>query len=321
MEKYCVLALFDGISSGRLALQRANIPVSQYFASEIDKNAIKVSKNNWPEIIQLGDVRNVRGADLPKIDILLAGSPCQGFSFAGKQLNFDDPRSQLFFEFVRILKEVKPKYFLLENVRMKKEFADKISEELGVGYIEINSSKVSAQNRLRYYWHNIPCVTQPEDKGIMLVDIIDQDYDGIWVWPRGTNPGGIQDYNGKSPSITTSSWQYNFLVYKDGKKEPRFSKSGIKMVGHINKISQTCRIYADEGKSPALSASGRYPGSINGFLYSEGKVRKFTINEAELLQTLPPNYTTGISDNQRFKCCGNGWTIDVIAHILKYIPH
>jgi len=168
-----VLSLFDGISAGQVALQRLGIKVDNYYASEIDKYAIKVTQKNFPNTIQIGDVTKVKGSDLPVIDLLIGGSPCQGFSFAGKQLAFDDPRSKLFFEYVRLLKECNPRYFLLENVKMKKEFQDVISEYLGVQPIEINSALVSAQNRKRLYWTNIPNITQPEDKGILLRDIIE----------------------------------------------------------------------------------------------------------------------------------------------------
>ena len=172
-----ILSLFDGMSCGRLALDRLGIKVDKYYASEIDKYAIQVSSANYPDIIQIGDVCDVKGEDYPDIDLVLAGSPCQGFSFAGNQLAFDDPRSALFFEFVRILKEVKPKYFLLENVKMKKEFLDVISEQVGVEPILINSALVSAQNRLRYYWTNIPGVEQPEDRGMVLKDILETEPD------------------------------------------------------------------------------------------------------------------------------------------------
>ena len=168
-----VLSLFDGMSCGRIALDRLGIPVDKYYASEIDKYAIQVSEANYPDIIRLGDVCDVKAEDLPKIDLLIAGSPCQGFSFAGKQLAFDDPRSALFFEFVRLLKECKPKYFLLENVRMKKEFLDIISEQVGCEPIFINSALVSAQNRQRYYWTNILGIEQPEQRGIVLRDILE----------------------------------------------------------------------------------------------------------------------------------------------------
>jgi len=169
-----VLSLFDGMSCGQIALNRAGISYGKYYASEIDKHAIKVTQHNYPDTIQIGSVTEIKGTDLPQIDLLIGGSPCQGFSFAGKGLNFDDPRSKLFFEFVRILKETKPKYFLLENVKMKQEFQDIISEQLGVKPILINSSLVSAQNRERLYWTNIPLQGLPNDKGLFLKDIIEK---------------------------------------------------------------------------------------------------------------------------------------------------
>ena len=168
-----VLSLFDGMSCGRIALNRLGINVDNYYASEIDKYAMTVSTANYPDIIQVGDVTELDTSTLPKIDLIMGGSPCQGFSFAGKQLAFDDPRSALFFEFVRCVKELKPKYFLLENVRMKKEYLDVISEYMGVEPIMINSALVSAHNRVRYYWTNIPGIEQPEQRGIVLRDILE----------------------------------------------------------------------------------------------------------------------------------------------------
>lgn len=173
MELMNILSLFDGISCGRVALNKANIKYKKYYASEIDKYAIKIAQKNYTNTIQIGDVLSVNGKDLPKIDLLIGGSPCQGFSFAGKQLNFNDPRSALFFEYVRILREVNPKYFLLENVKMKQEYQDVISDLLGVKPILINSNLVSAQNRKRLYWTNIPIKNLPEDKNIKLQDIIE----------------------------------------------------------------------------------------------------------------------------------------------------
>ena len=181
-----VLSLFDGMSCGRIALDRLGIPVEKYYASEIDKYAIQVSQANYPDIIQVGDICDLDPKDYMDVDLMLAGSPCQGFSFAGKQLAFDDPRSALFFEFIRLLKEIKPKYFLLENVRMKKEFLQVISEQVsdcypeipfGIEPIFINSSLLSAQSRQRYYWTNIPNIQQPEDKGIVLRDILETEVD------------------------------------------------------------------------------------------------------------------------------------------------
>lgn len=210
-----VLSLFDGISCGQIALERSGIKYDKYFASEIDKYAIQVTQKNYPNTIQLGDIREWEEWELPKIDLILAGSPCQGFSFSGKQLNFNDERSKLFFQFVNILKLYNPEYFLLENVRMKKEYENAISGILRVKPIKINSSLVSAQNRSRLYWTNIQGVIIPEDRNVLLREIIEEDYDGIWVYPRGYNKGGIQNYNQKSPFITTSSWQHNFFIYKN----------------------------------------------------------------------------------------------------------
>ena len=156
MKKINVLSLFDGMSCGQIALDKLGIPVNKYFASEIDKYAIQVAKRNYPDMIHLGDVKEIDPDELPKIDLLIGGSPCQGFSFGGKGLNFDDPRSKLFFEFDRLLKALKPKYFLLENVKMKKESEQVITDYLGVEPVEINSNLVSAQNRKRLYWTNIP---------------------------------------------------------------------------------------------------------------------------------------------------------------------
>lgn len=180
-----VLSLFDGISCGQIALERAGIPINNYFSSEIDKHAIKVTQHNYPSTIQLGDVLKVNASDLPKIDLLIGGSPCQGFSFAGKQLNFNDPRSALFFQYVRLLKECKPKYFFLENVKMKKEYQDIISYLLGVEPIEVNSALVSAQNRKRLYWTNIEGFITPEDRGIEINYISEDGLNYIGAAKRG----------------------------------------------------------------------------------------------------------------------------------------
>jgi len=168
-----VLSLFDGISCAQQALKELGVTDIIYYASEIDKYAISITQKNHPNTIQVGDVTTLQGKDYKNVDLLIGGSPCQGFSFAGKQLNFEDVRSKLFFKFVDILKEVKPKYFILENVNMKKEYQDIISKLLDVKPIMINASLVSAQNRKRLFWTNIVNVTQPKDKKILLKDIID----------------------------------------------------------------------------------------------------------------------------------------------------
>lgn len=285
MEKFTVLSLFDGISCGQVALNRAGIKYDQYFASEIDTNAIKVTQHNYPDTKQLGSVLNVYGKDLPKIGLLIAGSPCQGFSFCGKQLNFNDERSKLFFEFVRLLKETKPKYFLLENVRMKKEYQDVISEHLGVQPIVINSSLVSAQNRVRLYWSNIP-ISPCQDKGILIKDIIEQ------------KP--INEYE---------------FVHEGLSKNGRKCKSYLQCDGSgKGNRSQNYRSYFLDGKIGTLSFSAPHGAKI---LMEDGQIRKTTRIEHERLQTLPENYTSAIDLNKAKSAIGNGWTVDVIAHIFQ----
>lgn len=198
-----VLSLFDGMSCGRVALERAGIPVEEYYASEIDKYAMQVSAKNWPDIIQLGDCTKIDFSQYAgKIDLVIGGSPCQGFSFAGKQLNFDDPRSKLFFEFVRAVREIKPKYFLLENVKMKQEFQDVISEHLGVKPFEINSALVSAQNRRRLYWTNIPVNKMPEDRHIMLKDIVHEYVDNKYIMTEKNIIHCQREFGSKAQDIT-----------------------------------------------------------------------------------------------------------------------
>lgn len=280
-----VLSLFDGMSCGQLALNRLGVKVDKYFASEIDSYAMEIARKNFPDMVHVGDVTKVRGEDLPPIDLLLGGSPCQGFSFAGKQLNFDDPRSKLFFEFVRLLNEIKPKYFLLENVNMKQEYQDVISEHLGVKPIRLNSSLVSAQNRVRLYWTNIPVNSLPDDKGILLKDILEYETENEYKEPYvklNGNVTGCVGYVGNSPK-------------------------------------QATRIYSIDNKSQCLTALGGGQGGKTGlYQIPESKVyRKLTPTECERLQTVPDGYTEGVSNNQRYKMLGNGWTVDVIVHLLK----
>jgi len=299
-----VKSVFDGMACGLVALKRAGIKVSRYQASEIDKYAIKVAKKNHPEIEHEGDVREVKGSK--DVDLLIGGSPCQGFSFAGKQLNFEDPRSKLFFEFVRIKEECWPGIkFLLENVKMKKECQDVISEILGVEPIEINSSLVSAQNRCRLYWTNINGVEQPKDKGIMLKDII-QD--------------GFVDRD-KSFCIDANYFKGGNLksYFEKHRRQLVFSNNQMCHIGNadIKGNDSIKRVYHIEGKSPTLTTMGgghREPKILNpdGLTW-----RKLTPLECERLQTLPDSYTEGVSNTQRYKMLGNGWTVDVIAHIFK----
>ena len=298
-----VLSLFDGMSCARIALDRANIPVTNYYASEIDKYAIKVSQANYPDIIQLGDVQDISFKE-GDIDLLIGGSPCQGFSFAGKQLNFEDPRSKLFFEYVRILEESKPKYFLLENVIMKQESQDIITEMLGVEPVMINSSLVSAQNRKRLYWTNIPEITKPEDKDLVLRDIIED---------------GFVDRD-KSHCLDANYFKGGNLksYFEKHRRQLVFSKDGLCHVGDadINGNETIKRVYHPSGKAPTLTTMGGGHREPKVSL-SEKKYRKLTCLECERLQTVPDNYTAHVSNTQRYKMLGNGFTVDVIAHILK----
>jgi len=298
-----VLSLFDGMSCGQIALKQLGIKVDKYYASEIDKYAIQIAQKNFPNTIHIGDVTKVLAKDLPKIDLLLGGSPCQGFSFAGKQLNFNDSRSKLFFEFVRLLKELKPKYFLLENVRMKQEYQDVISEHLGVKPIMINSSLLSAQNRNRLYWTNIPNITQPKDKEIVLKDILEN---GIATDEMTTNK--------KSFCLTA---RYQGAVAWNSIERRQRTMVQVGMANDINGHDILKRIYSDEGKSPTLNAHGGGNTEPKVALGQELHYRKLTPLECERLQTVPDGYTDGVSNTQRYKMIGNGWTVEVIKHILN----
>lgn len=269
-----ILSLFDGISCGQIALSRAGIPVESYFSSEIDKDAIKVTQCNYPNTIQLGDVLNIDVKQLPKVDILIGGSPCQGFSRAGKQLNFMDDRSKLFFEFVRTLNQLKPKYFLFENVRMSDECQFVINDNLGVFPVEINSSLVSAQSRVRLYWTNIPNIKTLIDKNINLDDVIDKGYDNYRV-----------------PKNWQSRVPMSFPKYCDP-----YNKSVL-----INK-SNTLRTNVNNG---------------NMWIKVSDGYRNLNVNETEKLQTIPINYTSVVSENKAKRLISNGWTVDVISHILS----
>ena len=332
-----VLSLFDGISAGRVALERAGIVVNKYYASEVDTHAIKVSNKNYPDIIQLGDVTKWREWDIDwsSIDLVIGGSPCQGFSFAGKQLNFDDPRSALFFVFVDICHRVadeNPKMrFLLENVRMKKEFQDVITQQMGINPIAINSSLVSAQNRYRLYWTNIPNITEPNDRGILLRDIILDDVDDKYYlsaeaidymsrlrngkerWEYHKNP-----IDGKAACLTANMHKgvpYGVMRITGAAQRGRYLVDGKRAdhtVDSMSGITQQRIEFRDDGKSNCLTSVQKDSlVAINKF------ARKLTPIECERLQTFPDNYTEGISNSQRYKALGNSWTVDVIAHIFK----
>lgn len=336
MRKLNVLSLFDGISAGKIALERAGIEVNNYYASEVDKYAIQISQNNYPNIIQLGDVTkwNEWDIDWSSIDLVIGGSPCQGFSFAGKQLNFNDDRSKLFFEFVNIVNKVKENNadmnFFLENVRMKKEYQDVISEYMGVEPVMINSSLVSAQNRVRLYWTNIDNVTQPEDKCIVLKDIILDDVEEKYYltaeavdymsrlrngkprWEYHKNP-----IDGKSACLTANMYKgvpYGVLRIPEATKKGYVELNENEGIDLTHFKSKTRRGRLMKDKSNCIT--------VNGFDYCwyDGYIcRKLTPLECERLQTFPDKYTEGVSNSQRYKALGNSWTVDVIAHIFKEI--
>ena len=307
MKGINVLSLFDGMSCAMLALEKLGIPVKNYYASEIDKFAIKVSKKNYPNIIQLGDVTNWREWELPGIDLIIGGSPCQGFSNAGKRLNFDDPRSKLFFEFVDIVNHYNPKYFLLENVRMKEEHRQVITDYMKVEPIMINSALVSAQNRVRYYWTNIPAVKQPKDKGIILNDIVEVDA----IADRDKSFCITQNYwKGSNLDIYTKRKRNQIVFVKGAALRNQVTKRGIEAQMNIRKDSKSNCVVP--------SWAHKLNGSVEYDEDNKPKFRKLTPIECERLQTVPDNYTDSVSNTQRYKMLGNGFTVDVIAHILSY---
>ena len=295
-----VLSLFEGVSCGRVALERAGIEVTSYHASEIDESAIAISSRHYPDIVQLGDVCDHKGWELPNIDLLLAGSPCQGFSFNGKRLALDDPRSRLFWEFVAVLERVKPRWFLLENVRMEAKHAAVITEALGVQPRIINSSLVSAQSRVRYYWTNIPFKT-PEDKGIRLADVLDAPVECAGALAK------LDKGNKTMARYATDDTTARFLVKKEGS---------------VSRWRAWDRICETRTKSNTLLTAGQSlanTGATNiAYFTPTGHValRPISITEAERLQTLEPGYTEGVTMTNRHKAIGNGWTVDVVAHIF-----
>jgi DNA-cytosine methyltransferase len=254
-----VLSLFDGMSCGRIALERLGIQVDNYYASEIDKYAIQVSQANYPDIIQVGNVTELDTSTLPKIDLIMGGSPCQGFSFAGKQLAFNDPRSALFFEFVRCVEELKPKYFLLENVRMKKEYLDVISEYMGVEPIMINSALVSAQNRVRYYWTNIPGIEQPEQRGIVLRDILETNASNEYL--AGENLQ--KNYKGGNQLNPNYKSQANTIHNTEGKSGTICAGTHGYANGYVKDTERNQRHYRNDDEKSLCMTATMYKGAGN----------------------------------------------------------
>lgn len=392
-----ILSLFDGMSCAQIALNKAGVKYDRYLASEIDKHAITVTQANYPNTEQLGDICKIDPYELPIIDILFAGSPCQGFSFAGKQLNFDDPRSSLFFEFERIMNVLKQRnpnlIVVFENVPMDKKSENVITKSVGVLPIMINSARVSAQNRKRLYWTNIMTeqiglfgdlqtqIPQPKDKKILLRDILENEVDEKYIltdkavkYMNGF--ARIEKYadnecNDKAGAITAGYAKgipYNTLFKRlnSNKNYTQFDVNGKRIdhkIGSQANITKQELEARDDGKTNTLTTVQKdnivlvreatkkgYAEIKNGecvdlrqinsktrrgrkmdnksnallcqnefMQYKNGYFRRLTPIECERLQTVPDNYTNHVSDTQRYKMLGNGWTVDVIAHILKYI--
>ncbi len=360
-----VLSLFDGMACGRIALDRCGITPRRYFASEVDKFAIQIARKNWPDIIHIGGVEDVLWPETFEgegIDLLIGGSPCQGFSFAGKQLDFDDPRSKLFFEYVRLLREAQPRWFLLENVRMKQQSQDVISEMLGVEPVAINSSLVSAQNRHRLYWTNIP-FDIPADRGVVMREILEQTPDSFTVMSNNfveRNRGAgclVSEEKDKASNLSAMEYVKNgrqgdyikcdrrtgapklmqtqlplkfeqtqqdirdnewAMLVNEGRSDKE-QTTGLVLAGHASDIkghSYNRRVYHPDGKAPSLCAASG--GNLEPkTATSDSTWRKLTPIECERLQTVPDNYTEGVSNTQRYKMLGNGWTVDVVAQILS----
>ena len=282
-----VLSLFDGISCGQVALERAGIEVDRYFASEINKGSIKITQKNYSKTIQLGDVTQISPTEyFPKIDLLIGGSPCQDFSQykAGHGEGIKGEKSKLFYEYLRLLRNLKPTYFFLENVPMKQEWEDLISKELGVKPIKINSGVLAAAERKRLYWTNIPNIKPIVEKKLVINDIM-------------LDVGEVEDkYWYDKP--------FEYVGYK--KVCAMLEMKGHDILKRVNHPDFQC--------STLTTCNG---GNIQKKVYQDEKCRKLTPLEYERMQTLPDGYTEGVADIHRYNGCGDGWTVDVIAHIFS----
>ena len=395
-----VLSLFDGMSCGQIALRDLGVPIERYYASEIDKHAIKQTQLNFPETIQLGDVEKWRewNIEWSEIDLLLAGSPCQGFSLAGKMLGHDDPRSRLYWVFLDILHHVQKlnpnAKYLLENVRMRPSDELRINESLGIRPVVINSALVSAQNRVRLYWSNIRMksegiwgelltdIPQPADRGIYIGDILDDEVDEkyymrtlslneealesiattqegkassvvkldkklkpkaqqdkascltagghsggnhsdmdilyIGIFQRGRGYLKSRVIPDKSPTLTSNSWSFNNMACAmrgRGDNDDLLITPGT---WRTHKDGQGFRPTAG-GKAPCIPARARNDGSGQPVAKIGCMLRRLTPSECARLQTIPDWYKWGCSDTQAYKMLGNGWTVEVIKHILSHI--
>lgn len=338
-----VLSLFDGMSCGQLALSRLGVKVDTYYASEIDKYAMQVANKNFPNTVNLGDVTKVNAKQLNKIDLLIGGSPCQGFSFAGKQLNFEDPRSALFFQYVRILHEVRGANpdvkFLLENVKMKQEFQDVITDFMGVEPVTICSSNFSAQNRTRLYWTNIQGIKErPRTKeGVLLKDILEEEVASKYLHSEKAvgylnrtdmNRRYLNFEEDEKANTLTAVYSkgvpYNALIsnnpYYLNETQLERAKDRYKAKTYPSGSKRGNMEFPDgtERKSKTLIATQVIGDRTINHIDDTFGVRKLTPTECERLQTVPDGYTDCVSDTQRYKMLGNGWTIDVISYILSH---
>ncbi len=314
MEGLVILSVFNGMNCGRIALESEGIKINKYYSSEIDESANKITNLINPDTINLGDITKIKGIDLPKIDLFIGGSPCQGFSFIGNMLNFEDPQSKLFFEYVRLWNEIKAinpeAKFLLENVKMKKQHLRIISEYLGVFPKNIDSSLVSGQKRSRWYWTNIKTekigffdelyvsIPDPKEKGILLKDILDIDVDEKYFLTLKQIKRGIKKH---SPQTLNSV-----------RRTVRRNMGKVNFPTLINSKAKTLLTLVIKG--------GR---DLNHILTYEG-IRILTPKEYGLLQTIPNDIlniilNSGLSDAELYKLFGNGWTVDVIAHIFSFL--
>lgn len=354
-----VLSLFDGLSSGQIALNKLGIKYDNYFASEIDKHAINITQKNYPNTIQLGDVTKLTAQNLPKIYLLIGGSPCQSFSNAGLRNGFDG-KSKLFFEYVRLLNDIKPTYFLLENVKMKQEWKDIISKELNVEPIEICSSRFSAQQRKRLYWTNIPINEKLPTSNEVIADVL-----GLDVVNKRVNKilmsksefkvkvrknyidklelaSFLRNYKTKTiteisnycnaPKTMVEHWfrldnsfsipnpeYWNLLKNCLNIVDDKYDKAICDFEYKNNTFDMAKRIYHIDGKHPTLTTlSG---GGQRKTITDGNDMFYLNPNHCELLQTIPLDYTKGVSERQRFKMLGNAWTVDVIVHIFSSLKN
>lgn len=366
-----ILSLFDGMSCGQQALERAGFKVDNYYASEIDKYAMQVTMSNYPNTIQIGSVIDVNAESLPKIDLLIGGSPCQSFSFAGKRKGMStkdeqeiltlehyiqlkkegyefEGQSYLFWEYMRLLKEVKPKYFLLENVMMGEKWEKILNRAIGVNPIEINSSLVSAQNRRRLYWTNIgmqsiglfgdlgSIIEQPKDKGILLKNILENKVNEKYYLSdkmtkkmvitnesnniighsgTGGQKGIIHNIEGQSSSLCATDYKQPKQILDYNNKRLNETITNNELIENCLIDSYNKSIHTDK----SITISTIVSASSCTHVYKNSRIRRLTPIECERLQTVKDNYTSSVSDSQRYKMLGNGWTVDVIAHIFSYL--